>query len=71
MPLYEFECGDCGESFEELVRSSSAIDKVLCPTCQSQQIHKKVSSFASKIAGGSSLSFGSTTSAASCSSGSI
>lgn len=70
MPIYEFQCDNCGQPFEELVFSSSAIDQVSCPECGSKEIHKLISTFASKVSGGSSSSF-STSSAASCSTGSV
>lgn len=70
MPLFEFECEHCGEVFEELVRSSTAIDEVLCPTCESSQIRKKMSTFASRLAGGVT-SGGRSTNAASCAPGGI
>lgn len=70
MPIYEFDCHDCHKSFEELVFSASRIDDVTCPKCGGKQVKKKMSTFASKIAGGgSSFSLGS--SAASCSTGSV
>jgi putative FmdB family regulatory protein len=69
MPIFEFVCTECSKQFEELVRSSSAIDDVTCPVCGSRYIKKKVSTFASKIAGSSSFSLGSSSSA-SCSTGS-
>ncbi|RPI88399.1 MAG: zinc ribbon domain-containing protein [Chloroflexi bacterium] len=69
MPIFEFVCSECGRPFEELVRSSSAVDGVICPTCGSTEVKKKISTFASKISGGSSFpSF--STSASSCSTGS-
>jgi putative FmdB family regulatory protein len=69
MPLFEFVCSQCGNRFEELVRSASLIEGVVCPNCSSTEIKKKVSTFASKISGGgSSYSLGS--SAAACSTGS-
>lgn len=71
MPLFEFECENCGETFEELVRSSAAISEVLCPECESSQIHKKMSTFASRLAGGGSSSVSRSTSAASCAPGGI
>lgn len=52
MPLYEFICTHCGQPFEELVRSATAINEVTCPICGSTQVTKKVSTFASKISGG-------------------
>ncbi len=29
MPIFEFECKECGKPFEELVRSANAIDEVV------------------------------------------
>ncbi len=58
MPIFEFVCADCGKPFETLVFSSSKIDAVTCPTCKSQNITKKISTFASKLSGGGSFSFG-------------
>ena len=69
MPLFEFVCSECGNQFEELVRSASVIEGVICPACSSAEIKKKLSTFASKISGGgSSFSLGS--SSAACSTGS-
>jgi putative FmdB family regulatory protein len=70
MPLFEFICEECGAVFEELVRSASTISGVICPDCQSEQVKKKISTFASKVSGSGS-SFASSTSAASCSTGSV
>lgn len=68
MPIYEFQCQECGTPFEELVFSSSAITELTCPNCGSENIRKKLSTFASKVSGKSGFSFGST--ASSCSTGS-
>ena len=65
MPLFEFICSECSQPFEELVRSTSAIDELNCPSCGSQKITKKLSTFASKASGGFSLRSGA--SSASCS----
>ena len=69
MPIFEFECTECGERFEELVRSANAVDEVVCPGCRSQSVRKKISTFASKVSGSSSISYGA--SSAPCSSGSL
>ena len=67
MPLFEFVCATCENDFEELVLGSRTIEEVTCPTCGGQQVNKKISTFASKVAGGSgSFSLGAS-SAASCS----
>ena len=68
MPLFEFECVECHESFEELVRSATAVDGVICPECGSGQVRKKISTFASKLSGSASFSLGS--SSAACNTGS-
>jgi putative FmdB family regulatory protein len=68
MPLYEFKCDECTEDFEKLVRSAAAIDEVVCPTCGSHKVTKRISSFAAQVSGASSA-FGNA-SASSCSTGS-
>lgn len=70
MPIFEFDCSECGEPFEELVRSASAVDEVVCPCCGSQHVRKKISTFASKVSGASSVSAYSSSSA-SCNTGSL
>jgi putative FmdB family regulatory protein len=52
MPIFEFVCTQCGENFEELVRSASSTSEVICPKCQSQQVKKKISTFAARVVGG-------------------
>lgn len=69
MPIYEYKCIDCEQPFEELVISARVVDTVVCPSCESNHVEKKISTFASKIAGGSSLPH-SMSSASSCISGS-
>jgi putative FmdB family regulatory protein len=62
MPIFEFVCLDCGDSFDKLFRGSSTISDVVCPACESPQIKKKLSLFSSKVSGGAGV----TTSAANC-----
>ena len=47
MPLYEYQCDDCGKEFERLVRFSEMDKKQTCPTCESEETHKVVSAFSS------------------------
>ncbi len=61
MPLYEYECPDCRSKFEKLVRSMTAANDVVCPTC-GRPAKRLISVFAS--IGGSLASAGA--SAASC-----
>lgn len=43
MPIYEYSCQSCGNEFEALVRSNA---KPQCPKCQSPQLEKLLSVFA-------------------------
>jgi putative FmdB family regulatory protein len=43
VPLYDFECLDCGENFEALVLRNS--DPPACPECQSQNLKQQISMF--------------------------
>lgn len=43
MPIFEFECRDCGNGFEELTRGQ---EKICCPHCKSRNLSKLISSFA-------------------------
>jgi putative FmdB family regulatory protein len=63
MPLYEYQCDDCGKEFEKMVRFSEANQTPTCPSCQGQDTKKKISSFASL---GGSLSVASASTSSSC-----
>jgi putative FmdB family regulatory protein len=64
MPIYEYRCQACGESFEVFVRSPSRQADPTCPKCGSQKVKKAISLF------GVSGATRSTASGASCSTGS-
>tara|TARA_B100000959_G_scaffold122242_1_gene128350 strand:+ start:865 stop:1224 length:360 start_codon:yes stop_codon:yes gene_type:complete len=49
MPLYEYECGDCGERFEQIQRLSDPPEKV-CPSCGGA-VEKQLSSPAIQFKG--------------------
>jgi putative FmdB family regulatory protein len=42
MPLFEFSCNACGETFEEITSSTTKKD-VTCPKCGSKDVKKLVS----------------------------
>jgi putative FmdB family regulatory protein len=65
MPLYEFDCLSCGQSFEKLVRSAAATHEVVCPVCGQAHVQKKLSVFAANLKKDRSAS----TSAAACAPG--
>ena len=45
MPIYEYRCRHCENSFEELVRS--ARESVACPECASAEVERLLSVFCS------------------------
>lgn len=42
MPLYEFQCLDCGQRFEVLIRHS---DCPRCPNCEGRKLEQLISNF--------------------------
>lgn len=54
MPIYEFKCTKCGNSYESLCFRVSGEDRSPCPSCGSQESEKLMSSFASLSSGGGS-----------------
>lgn len=46
MPLYDFVCCECDESFEELVKSSSDTALVRCARCGSARVERQLAAFA-------------------------
>jgi putative FmdB family regulatory protein len=43
MPIYEYECRQCGQQFELLVLGSTV---AACPSCQSRELEQLISGFA-------------------------
>jgi putative FmdB family regulatory protein len=52
MPIYEFECRQCGKGSEILVRSRDW-EGAECPHCGSRRLEKRISVFASSSGTGS------------------
>ncbi|MEW6156396.1 MAG: zinc ribbon domain-containing protein [Verrucomicrobiota bacterium] len=50
MPIYEFHCQHCAKDSEILVRSTHW-EGTSCPHCGSKRLNKKLSVFASSVAG--------------------
>jgi putative FmdB family regulatory protein len=51
MPIFEYACGECGHKFEALVRSDRPAQ---CPKCQSTELDKLLSVFATTTASSAS-----------------
>ena len=54
MPLYEYECKECGHQFEQLVSISNADKQQTCPKCGGKDTQKLFSAFSTKSSGSSS-----------------
>lgn len=48
MPIYEYACGDCGTKFEKLVRRSTEVEDVRCPSCGQNHLDLQYSTFAAR-----------------------
>ena len=51
MPIYEYRCKDCGNSFSRLQKIGASADGVKCPQCESAKVERQISSFASTSSG--------------------
>jgi putative FmdB family regulatory protein len=60
MPIYEYECLDCGERFEVLQRMGEGATNLTCPKCGENRVTKQFSTCASASSGTqtSAASFG-------------
>jgi len=58
MPIYEYQCQECGKEFEKLVRSISSAPKVECPRCGGKKVKKALSLFGTQSSSSGSLSTG-------------
>lgn len=61
MPLYEYRCTDCRQSFEVLQSMGEGADGLSCPQCDSGEVERQLSTFS-----GMSSSESSTTRSAGC-----
>src|SRR5215467_7183905 len=50
MPIYEFECTECGERFERLQKLSDP-DPTDCPTCGKPHVKRRLTAPAFRLAG--------------------
>jgi len=46
MPIYEYQCKDCGSEYEQLRRMADADRDLRCPKCQSEHVDRMLSCFA-------------------------
>jgi putative FmdB family regulatory protein len=50
MPIYEFECGDCGKRFDRLQKISDP-DPTDCPACTRPSVRRRVTAPSFRLAG--------------------
>ncbi len=55
MPMYEFECEDCGKTFETLVRREADLPAVACPACACRRVTRALSLPSAKVSSGSPM----------------
>ena len=53
MPIYEFQCTDCGEKKEILFRSNNEKIEMKCEKCGSKNLQRVLSSTSFAVTGGS------------------
>lgn len=46
MPVYQFTCKDCGETFEVTCHLSERDERAVCPSCGGRNVKPVFSSFA-------------------------
>lgn len=46
MPLYEYRCETCGRTFEKYRRMSEVDAEQKCPYCESEEVTRQLSTFA-------------------------
>ncbi|MBI5212136.1 MAG: zinc ribbon domain-containing protein [Nitrospirae bacterium] len=62
MPIYEYNCKKCNETFSVFQSINAHESHTLCPKCNSKDVEKKISTFSCcsiGAGGGSSSPFGS------------
>lgn len=50
MPIYEFECAQCGHRFDRLQKLSD-VDPTDCPSCGAPQVKRRISAPSFRLAG--------------------
>jgi len=68
MPLFEYRCEKCGETFEFLARKADETPD-RCPKCGSRRLSRQFSAFSARMGSGSSDSSGSSCATGTCPTG--
>ncbi len=54
MPLYEYDCRECGCRFDKIIRVLSEESDIRCPQCSSAKVEKAIS-LCGRVSAGSSV----------------
>ena len=54
MPVYEYQCQECGEKFEKFVRFMNSALEIECPECGGRKVNKLISAFGVQTSGSAS-----------------
>jgi putative FmdB family regulatory protein len=52
MPIYEYICKECSKSFSRLQRIGTDSQGITCPSCGSDNVERKVSTFSGGASSG-------------------
>jgi putative FmdB family regulatory protein len=52
MPIFEYKCRKCSETFEHFTHRASAAQRPICPSCGSTEVERIFSVFAGRVEGG-------------------
>ncbi len=47
MPIYEYHCRECDQTFEEIVSANTPIEEIACPYCGEHKAEREMSVFSS------------------------
>jgi len=58
MPIYDYKCNDCGETYDVFHKVREVVDDVVCPSCESKEHTRLLSAPNVSVSGGTSTDFG-------------
>jgi putative FmdB family regulatory protein len=52
MPIFEYQCTECGKTFEHFTQRSNDVTNPSCPACGTQKTERVLSSFSGRVGEG-------------------